>query len=108
MGSGTNIFKVRRYLPDFPGFQGLVLTPGDPIEIYVVDDLTAAIDPTNTDVTLMWNPHHSSFYPYNYYVYSSAGPFSGFGMVHTTVDTSWTFPETSAEMYYRITMEIFP
>ena len=30
----TNIFKVRRYEPSFPGFVGKDLTPGDPIELF--------------------------------------------------------------------------
>jgi len=34
-GNGTfnMVFKIRRYAPDFPGFEGHDLTPGDPIEL---------------------------------------------------------------------------
>jgi hypothetical protein len=32
--TGNRVFKVRRYAPDFPGFAGRDLTPGDPIEMF--------------------------------------------------------------------------
>ncbi|MBN2380627.1 aryl-sulfate sulfotransferase [candidate division WOR-3 bacterium] len=30
----NHVFKIRRYPPDFPAFEGRDLTPGDPIELY--------------------------------------------------------------------------
>jgi hypothetical protein len=33
-GWSNNVFKISRYAPDFPGFAGHDLTPGDPIELY--------------------------------------------------------------------------
>ena len=29
----SNVFKIRRYAPDFPGFDGIDLTPGAPVEL---------------------------------------------------------------------------
>jgi hypothetical protein len=107
-GTANNIFKARRYLPDYPGFQGLTLTPGDPIEIYMVNDLVVDVDDTNTDVTLTWNQAHSPWYPHNYYVYQSDTPDTGFTLVHTTTDTTWTTTLLGDEKYYQVTMEIFP
>lgn len=33
-GWKNNVFKIRRYPGDYPGFDGITLVPGDPIEIY--------------------------------------------------------------------------
>ena len=33
----NNVFRVHRYLPDFPGFDSRDMTPGDPIERYPTD-----------------------------------------------------------------------
>lgn len=34
------VFKIRRYSPDFPGFEGKDMTPGDPVELYPEVGLT--------------------------------------------------------------------
>ncbi len=34
---GNNVFRIHRYAPDFSGFEGRDLTPGDPIERYITD-----------------------------------------------------------------------
>jgi hypothetical protein len=107
-GQPNMVFKIHRYSTDFPGFAGHPMTTGDPVELYMVSGLTATINPANADITLTWKTHHSSFYPYNYYVYSSNEPFTGFILAHTTGDTAWTFSATSNEKFYRITIEIFP
>jgi hypothetical protein len=39
----NNVFRVHRYSPDFPGFDGRDMTPGDPIERYPTD-LAEGID----------------------------------------------------------------
>ena len=32
----NRLFRVYRYAPDYPGLQGLDLTPGDPVELPAV------------------------------------------------------------------------
>jgi hypothetical protein len=44
-GTQNWTFRVYRYAPDYPGFEGRDLTPGDPIELYPV-----SIEETNSDV----------------------------------------------------------
>jgi hypothetical protein len=105
---GNTMFKARRYLSDYPGFIGHPLIPGDPIEIYMVNDLVVEIDSTDTDVRLTWNVAHSPWYPHNYYVYESDVPDTNFTLVHTTTDTTWSTTVSVDEKYYRVTMEIFP
>ena len=33
----NNVFRIHRYAPDYPGFEGRDMTPGDPIERYPTD-----------------------------------------------------------------------
>ena len=33
-GPSNAVFKIRRYAPDYPGLEGQILTPGDPVETY--------------------------------------------------------------------------
>lgn len=56
-GQENNVFRANRYAPDFPGFSGHDLTPGEPIEFYImpkpVDDLT--INLLDDDIRLDWS-----------------------------------------------------
>jgi hypothetical protein len=56
-GQQNNVFRAERYAPDFPGFSGHDLTPGDPIEIYItpepVDDLSLTL--AGADIRLDWS-----------------------------------------------------
>ena len=35
-GSTNNVFRAYRYTPDYPGFAGKSMTPGNPLELYTV------------------------------------------------------------------------
>ena len=57
----NDTFKARRYAPDFPGFIGKTLTPGDPIEVfnrpYPVSGASlraAKVSPTGDQINVSW------------------------------------------------------
>ncbi len=108
VGTQNAVFKISRYAQGYPGFIGHTLTPGDPIEVYMVNDLVIEIDSTNTEVTLTWNATHIPFYPHNYHVYSSAEPDTNFTLVHTTTDTTWSSTVSVDDKYYWVTFELAP
>jgi hypothetical protein len=70
---GNNVFRVHRYSPDFPGFDGRDMTPGEPIERYPTD-LAEGIDeipsasalfsnypnPFNATTTIEYDLHNSA------------------------------------------------
>ena len=103
-GSTINVFKIRRYAPDFPGFEGHDLTPGDPIEIYpdilnVPENITISI--SSDSVNIQWDGVVGAIF---YKVYSSDDPYTGF-----TEDTSgafngtnWTAPIDNVNKFYYI------
>ncbi len=39
----NNVFRIHRYAPDYPGFEGRDMTPGDPIERYPTDVAEAIV-----------------------------------------------------------------
>jgi hypothetical protein len=56
----TRVFKARRYPPDFPGFAGKDLTPGDPIETFtpplsVPQGSLAASRVSDTTIDVSWD-----------------------------------------------------
>jgi hypothetical protein len=55
--AGNVIFRADKYLPDFPGFAGRDMTPGNPIELNPV--------PNECDVTILnKNDYSSDYNPY--------------------------------------------
>jgi hypothetical protein len=59
---GNVIFRSDRYLPDFPGFEGLVIVPGEPVELnplpYNCDSLTITQESTVSNFVI-WYQHAS-------------------------------------------------
>lgn len=54
LGQHNNTFKIHRYAPDFQGFAGVDLTPGDFIELYD-DTETYSYDLVDTGQSLFYN-----------------------------------------------------
>ena len=60
--SWNNVFKARRYAPDYPGLVGKALTPGDPVELferpYPVPGgslLASKVTPAGDQIDVSWN-----------------------------------------------------
>jgi len=99
-----NVFKIRRYAPDFQGFEGHDLIPGDPIEIYP-ESLNA---PDNIEISFLsdsvkikWDGVEGATF---YKVYSSFDPYSGFTEDTTGIfnGRTWTAPSNEVMKYYNI------
>ncbi len=105
-GLANQVFKIRRYAPDFPGFQGHQLIPGDPIETYPDNINDLVIDYEINTVTLNWTPIFNPLVIY--YIYLSDDPGSTFSQVDTISDTIWSTVEALDRRFYRVTFEVAP
>ncbi len=52
--NGNLVFRIHRYAPDFPGFDGHDMTPGDPIERYPTD-VAEGVDEVPARLALFYN-----------------------------------------------------
>ncbi|KPL07738.1 hypothetical protein AMJ86_03145, partial [bacterium SM23_57] len=111
-GAGTPIAEVN---VDFDGDPRDPVTPdigADEFESAAtpesVDDLVITLSSStddSTDITLIWSP---TLYAQQYHIYKSSDPYSGFTLIGSTPDTSYT--DTNAaigepESYYYVTAD---
>jgi hypothetical protein len=69
---GNGVFKVRRYPPDFPGFNGRALEPGDPVELFSRPFpvpggslVVTGASPDGADIDLQWDAFGCPSFDYN-------------------------------------------
>ena len=105
-GPMNPVFRILRYAPDYPGFQGHQLIPGDPVEIYPenIDDLV--IDYEMDAITLRWSPILNPLAVY--YIYASDDPLNFYSPVDSTTNCNWSTSVGSIRRFYRVTFEIAP
>jgi hypothetical protein len=77
-GQENSVFKIQRYAPDYAGFDGLELIPGDFIELpnapNAVDDLR--IEQSEDTIYLLWTEPPGG--PWTYNIYSTQDPYAIF------------------------------
>ena len=102
----NSVFRAYRYAPDYPGFQGHPLVPGDPIELYPdnIDDVR--INYNNSMVTLCWS--HILNPLVLYYVYTSDDPWNNFSLVSIINDSTWSTFSRLDRRFYQVTFEVAP
>ena len=105
-GYTNHCFRSPRYAPDYPGFQGHLLIPGDPLELYSnkIDDLV--IDYEMGAVTLNWSGILNPLVVYN--VFGSNDPWNYFTRMGSTSDTTWSTLTSTDRRFYYVTFEVAP
>ena len=105
-GYTNHCFRSPRYAPDYPGLQGHLLTPGDPLELYPnnISDLLIRFEMST--ITLNWSRILNPLVVYN--VFGSNDPWNYFARMGSTSDTTWSAPISSDARFYHVTFEVAP